>query len=83
MKRIITSALSALFVAVLLGVTGCEGGGGVEPGMPADTTTTPLSPEAVRAIAPNMATQTPPSSASKKPMPDKGADTPATPEKKD
>jgi hypothetical protein len=83
MKRIITSALSALFVAVLLGVTGCEGSGGVDPGMPADTSTTPLPPDEIKAIAPNMATQTPPSSVSKKGMPAKGADTPPAPEKKD
>ena len=37
MKRSVVSAFGALLVAVSVGVIGCEGGG-VDPGMPKDTT---------------------------------------------
>ena len=37
MKRSVVSAFGTLLVAVSVGVIGCEGGG-VDPGMPKDTT---------------------------------------------
>jgi hypothetical protein len=60
MKRIITTSLSALLVAFLLGMTGCDGGGGVEPGMPTDTT--PGIPPDVMKNAADMSKSTPPPS---------------------
>ncbi len=64
MKRIVTTALSALLVAFLLGLTGCEGGGGVEPGMPTDTTPG-IPPEKMRDMADMTKSGTPPPSTGK------------------
>jgi len=36
MKRIVVSGLGVFLIAVVVGVMGCDGGG-VEPGIPADT----------------------------------------------
>jgi hypothetical protein len=38
MKRIAPSALRTFFAAALLGLAGCDTGGGIEPGMPKDAT---------------------------------------------
>jgi hypothetical protein len=77
MKRIITGGVSALFVAVLLGVTGCDGGGGIEPGMPTDNT--PSIPLEQMKAAADMS-KTPPPSTSKTALPGKAADAAAAPE---
>jgi hypothetical protein len=34
MKRFLLSALSAVVVAAMIGLTGCDSGGGIEPGVP-------------------------------------------------
>jgi hypothetical protein len=82
MKRIITSALSALFVAVLVGLTGCEGGGGVDPGIPANTAAPTGAADKMKDMG-NMMKDTPPGKAGITPTPAKPADTPPAPEKKD
>jgi hypothetical protein len=74
MKRIVPIGLSAFAVAVLLGVTGCDSGG-IETGVPADTTQgvpadklpklSPINPPGVKlgegkgAITPTAPTATP------------------------
>jgi hypothetical protein len=79
MKRIITTGLSALFVAVLFGVTGCEGGGGVEPGMPTETTPA-MDPAKMKDMADMTKMGTPPPSTSKTPIPAKGTDAAPAPD---
>jgi pyrroline-5-carboxylate reductase len=64
MKRIVTTALSALLVAFLFGLTGCEGGGGVEPGLPTDTA--PAVPvDVMKGMADMTKSGTPPPSTAK------------------
>ncbi len=86
MKRIITTSLSALLVAFLLGLTGCDGGGGVDPGMPTDTTPS-IPPDVMKNAADMSKSGTPPPSTTTKPLPTKGADagaaTPEAEKKKD
>ena len=73
MKRIVMSALSVFFVAALIGLTGCEGGG-VETGMPDAATKPDISIDKMKDMA-NMASgTTPPPGVSGKKIPTKGTD---------
>jgi len=84
MKRIVPSALSALAVVVLLGVTGCDSGG-IETGVPADTKSQGVPADQLPKLAPIIPPGTKSSPGAKgEMMPSGGAPAPAaTPEKKD
>jgi hypothetical protein len=70
MKRIAQSALGVFLVSAALGLTGCDSGGGIEPGLPTDQTPA-VSPADMSKMA-NMATMPKSNEEAKKKNPDAG-----------
>ena len=80
MKRIVQSAVGMFLASAAIGLTGCDSGGGIEPGMPTDQTPT-VSPADMSKMA-NMSKMPKSSAEAKKKNPEAGTTPDAPPAEK-